>query len=296
MKNTFLCVRSLLAALAAVAIWGASPAATAVAGHDIPPELIAGLRTVGGGIILLPLLFQFRGRFPPDWSARFELIAGGVFGFAAYPLMLSIGVLKTSVTHASVILATAPIFTGLLSFLITGHWPKVRWWFGGAIAMSGISLLMVSRGLPSAAGSTASLTGDSLVLLSVVFSSFGYVFGGRSSARIGQWPATVSAITIGALVLAPMTIPAAIAFEWSRVDATGFAALLFLILFVTIIGYALWFYALGEAGATAVAPLQFLQPVLGVALAVAVLGEALSLMLVFSGALIILGVWQTRKA
>ncbi|MBR1316946.1 EamA family transporter [Bradyrhizobium sp. AUGA SZCCT0051] len=139
------------------------------------------------------------------------------------------------------------------------------------------------------------MTGDALVLLSVILASIGYVFGGRSSARIGQWPATVWSIAIGALVLAPLTIPAAMAFEWSSVGAAELAALLFLILFVTIIGYALWFHALGEAGATAVAPLQFLQPVVGVVLAVALVGEVVSLLLLLSGALIIFGIRLTRK-
>jgi drug/metabolite transporter (DMT)-like permease len=280
----------------AVAIWGASPVATAIAGrNNMPPELIAGLRTVGGSILLLPFLFRFRTKFPSRWPERLELVIGGVIGFAAYPLALSAGVLKTSVTHASVILAAAPIFTGLLSFLITGHWPKARWWIGGAIALGGIGLLMALRSVPGAMGKTASLTGDALVLLSVILVSVSYVLGGRSSARIGQWPATVWAITIGALVLAPFTVPATMAFEWSNVDSASLAALLFLVLFVTIIGYALWFYALGKAGAAAVAPLQFLQPVLGVMLAIVLLGEAVSLLAVLSGALIVFGVRLSRK-
>ncbi|MGY3581571.1 drug/metabolite transporter (DMT)-like permease [Bradyrhizobium sp. USDA 4341] len=161
--------------------------------------------------------------------------------------------------------------------------------------MGGISLLMTSRTLPGTTGPAASFTGDALVLLSIILASVGYVFGGRSSARIGRWPATVWSIAIGALVLAPLTIPAAMAFEWSIVGAAELAALLFLILFVTIIGYALWFYVLGEAGATAVTPLQFLQPVVGVVLAVALFGEAVSLPLLLSGALIIFGIRLTRK-
>ncbi|MEJ2379374.1 MAG: DMT family transporter [Pseudolabrys sp.] len=257
---------ALIAALAAVTIWGASPAATAIAGRSISPELIAGLRTLLAGIILLPLLFRFRDRFPIVWSERVELIVGGLFGFMAYPLLLSVGVLKTSVTHASVILASAPIFTGLLSFLITSRWPKLLWWCGGVVSLSGIVILILSRSSVVTTAMPATLLGDGLVLLSVLFASVGYVFGGRSSSRMGQWPATAWSIAVGAL------------------------------LFVTIIGYALWFYALGEAGAAAVAPLQFLQPVVGIVIAVSLLGEAISLNALISGALIVFGVWLARRA
>jgi drug/metabolite transporter (DMT)-like permease len=204
---------ALVAALAAVTIWGASPAATAVAGRSISPELIGGLRTFVAGIILLPLLLRFRGRFPSTWPARLELVAGGLFGFMAYPLLLSIGVLKTSVTHASVILASAPMFTGLLSFLITRQWPKPLWWGGAAVSLAGIVVLIISRSPAGAAGMSATLLGDGFMLLSILFASVGYVFGGRSSSRMGQWPATAWSIAIGALAFAPFTIPHAAGFD-----------------------------------------------------------------------------------
>ncbi len=56
---------ALVAAFAAVTIWGASAAATAVAGRVMPPELIGGLRSLLGGTILLPVLLRFRDRLPP---------------------------------------------------------------------------------------------------------------------------------------------------------------------------------------------------------------------------------------
>ncbi len=101
---------------------------------------------------------------------------------------------------------------------------------------------------------------------------------------------------IGALAFAPFTVPQALSFDWSASSIFDILALAFLVLFVTIVGYALWFYALGEAGAAAVAPLQFLQPVVGIIVAVSFLGEALSLNIVISAGLIIFGVWLTRRS
>lgn len=284
-----------LGALAAVAIWGASPFATAIAGRSIPPELIAGLRTALAGVILLPLVVKFSHAFPVDRTGRAELIIGAVFGFAIYPLILSIGVLKTSVTHASIVLAAAPIFTGILTFSITRNWPKTLWWIGSLVAIGGVATLMAWRG-STHIGSPATILGDTLVLLSVLCASVGYVYGGRSAARIGQWPATAWSIAIGALAFAPFVVPGAVKFDWSTTAPSDVLALLFLVLFVTIAGYALWFQALAMAGAQRIAPLQFLQPVVGAALAAIWLGEALSVAGVSAMVLILSGVWLSRKA
>jgi drug/metabolite transporter (DMT)-like permease len=285
----------IFGALAAVAIWGASPFATAIAGRSIPPELIAGLRTALAGVIVLPLVVKFRHAFPKDWPARAELVVGAVFGFAIYPLLLSVGVLETSVIHASIILAAAPIFTGLLTFSITREWPRRFWWLGSLVAIGGVAVLLSWRG-SAQTGSPATIRGDTMVLFSVLCACVGYVYGGRSAARIGQWPATAWSIAIGALVFAPFVFPGAMRFDWSRTSATEYTALLFLVVFVTVAGYALWFQALAKAGAARIAPLQFLQPAVGAGLAAIWLGEALSIGAVAAMALVLFGVWMTRRA
>jgi drug/metabolite transporter (DMT)-like permease len=145
-------------------------------------------------------------------------------------------------------------------------------------------------------GSPATILGDTLVLLSVLCASVGYVYGGRSAARIGQWPATAWSIAIGALAFAPFVVPGAVKFDWSTTAPSDVLALLFLVLFVTIAGYALWFQALAMAGAQRIAPLQFLQPVVGAALAAIWLEEALSVAGVSAMVLILSGVWLSRKA
>ena len=285
----------VLGAIAAVAIWGASPFATAIAGRSIPPELIAGLRTMLAAAILLPFVVKFRHAFPVGWSGRLELIVGAVFGFAIYPLVLSVGVLQTSATHASIILAAAPIFTGLLTFSITRKWPKGLWWIGSLVAICGVVTLMAWRG-QAQVGKSATMWGDMLVLVSVFCASVGYVYGGRSAARIGQWPATTWSIAIGALVFAPFAVPGLWRFDWSMTAPADICALLFLVVFVTVAGYALWFQALAKVGAERIAPLQFLQPFVGAALATIWLREALSTGVVAAMALILFGVWLTRKA
>lgn len=60
---------------------------------------------------------------------------------------------------------------------------------------------------------------------------------------------------------------------------------------VTILGYALWYWALGQGGIAQVGLLQFLQPVSGVFLAWVLLGEGLTGTLLLATTLVLLGVW-----
>jgi len=60
---------------------------------------------------------------------------------------------------------------------------------------------------------------------------------------------------------------------------------------VTILGYVLWYWALGRGGIARVGLIQFLQPVSGVVLAALLLGERISLSFVLASALVLSGVW-----
>lgn len=285
----------ILAALLAVFIWGASPPATMLAAGSIPPDLIGGLRSMLAAGLMLPAIFWFWRYFPQGLPDCTELVLGGISGFALYPLLLSIGVTETSVSHASLILAGAPVFTGFISFFLTQDWPRRSWWGGAAISMTGVALL-VSATVNDAAQSTASLQGDALVLLSVLFASIGYVFGGRSSARMGKWPATFWMLLVGALAFAPFLLLPAVAYDWRSVTFEAAAGMLFLVIAVTILGYALWFWALSAGDTAKIAPLQFGQPIVGVGLAVAFFGEPITAVILLSGGLIIFGVIVSSRA
>ncbi len=58
---------------------------------------------------------------------------------------------------------------------------------------------------------------------------------------------------------------------------------------MTILGYALWYWALGHGGIARVGLLQFLQPVSGVLLAWLLLGERLTGSALLAAAIILLG-------
>ena len=131
-----------------------------------------------------------------------------------------------------------------------------------------------------------------LVLASNLFAALGYVCGGRLQ-RLG-YPAKDTTFW-GVAIFAILVLPA---LPWvlngTELQMAGWASwlgLIYLAIGVTIVGYILWYWALGSGGIARVGTIQFLQPVSGVVLAFVLLGETLGLVFLFASAIILLGVW-----
>jgi drug/metabolite transporter (DMT)-like permease len=72
-------------------------------------------------------------------------------------------------------------------------------------------------------------------------------------------------------------------------------AIAYLALGVTIVGYVLWYWALGQGGIARIALLQFLQPVSGVILAAILLGEDFGATFIVASGVILFGVWYALR-
>jgi len=219
----------------------------------------------------------------------------GFCGFVAFPIPFTIGLKLTSANHASMILAALPITTGAIAMLWDRRRPTRIWILGGLIALVGEAVLIGGR---QSAGSVnqASLAGDALVLLSNFAASLGYVAGGR--LQQAGYPSTGTTFW-GAAGMAVLLAPAVIALwlfgdlapELAAASTRSWIAIFYLAIVSTILGYVLWYWALGKGGIARVGLIQFLQPVSGVILAALLLGEQINLSFLAASALVLFGVW-----
>jgi drug/metabolite transporter (DMT)-like permease len=284
----------ILAALAAVVLWGASPVAAKVAVADLSPLSVAVLRTFLGGALAVPVALAMKVRWPAQRPLQGILLLSGFCGFVGFPLLFTFGVHLTSANHASMILAALPIFTGAIAMGWDRRRPTRIWILGSLIALAGEVVLI--GGHASAGSVSASVAGDALVLLSNCFASLGYVAGGRlQQAGYPSTGTTFWGAAAMALILAPVVV-----FLWARGDLAvasvpAWSAIAYLAVVVTILGYVLWYWALGKGGIARVGLIQFLQPVSGVVLAAVLLGERISLSFLLASALVLGGVWLAIK-
>ena len=285
-------VAILVAAYGAVVLWGATPLATKVAVAELDPLAVGLLRTLLAGIVALPLILLGRVRPPRSGRARVHLAVSALGGFVIFPLLFSYGIQLTTAGHGALLLGILPVLTGLIAAVLERRLPGGRWWLGCAIAIAGTALLIGARFDLSLAD--GSLRGDLLVLASAVAASAGYVTGAQAARETGTWAVTLWGLVLGSLVLLPV-LP--FVFGDGAVAAAGalaWGAVLYMALLSSILAYAAWYWALGQGGIGRTGLAQFAQPLVGVALAVALLGEALTWPMVAAAVAIMAGVALAR--
>jgi drug/metabolite transporter (DMT)-like permease len=281
-------------AVAVMVVWGATPIATRLALDDLPPLVVACLRTVVAGLIAMPLLATMRQGLPTSRRPRVLLGISAAVGFVIFPVVYTIGQQRTSALHGVMILAALPIFTGLYAALVARRAPRRGWLVGCSVALVGEAVLIAGRG--STAGG-ATLGGDLLVLAAALCVSAGYVAGAMLPPRgLSSLATTLWGVLLGTVVLAPLTVGLLARDGVPHADATAWGAVLFLAVVTSIVGYLGWYWALDRGGIARIATLQFLQPVSGFVLAALVLGDDVTVPIALGSALIVAGIVVAQRA
>lgn len=248
-----------------------------------------------GGLTALGIALSLRLRLPDTAPQRWLLAISAVCGFIAFPALMSVGVALTSANHTSIILAALPVFTGAIAMAWDRRRPAGVWWAGVALALAGEYVLISSKQVVGAHPS--SLTGDLIVFSGNVFASLGYVAGARlAQSGYGSVETTFWGAGLMAIVLLPFSLVVMDDTSLAEVSMQGWAGIVYLALGVTIVGYVMCYWALAKGGIARLGLMQFLQPVSGVFLAWALLGEGFGTSFVTAAAMVLAGVWIALKA
>ncbi len=280
------------AAAFAMLIWGGTPTAVRLAVDGIDPLTAGILRTVLAAIVVLPLAFLLGLPRPNGLKQWTLLVVSGAGVFIGFPLLFSVGIKQTSVSHASLINAAIPLFTGLFGAIAERKIPGKWWVIGVTIALAGEGLLIGYRDVDS---DGVTLRGDLLCLASSVCSGLGYVTGARLSLKIGSRASIFWGISVAGIIQLPLLYMFWGNTDWSIVPASSIGAVLYMASFSTVIGFIAWYWALNKAGIVRMAPIQFSMPLISLSLAVAIFNETLSLPIALSSIIILSGIAIARK-
>jgi drug/metabolite transporter (DMT)-like permease len=281
------------AAAAALLIWGATPMVTRVAVLEIEPSAVGILRTLLAAALALPLAAALRLARPRGAREWGQLAVSALGGFVLFPVLFGLGVRYTSASHAALVLAVSPLFTGLIAGVVERRMPSPTWWVGASLAFAGEAALVSFRA--DIAASDASLGGDLLVLVACIAAAAGYVAGARLSRKITTWATTFWGIGLGGVILLPLAVLRLGPHAWSNASALGWSAVIYLALGATIAGYICWYWALQRGGIARIGATQFAQPVIALGFAVAVLREPLTPPLMLAALLIVAGVALAQR-
>ncbi len=277
-------------ALLAQLLWALNNSLTKVAAAAIPSVLLAGTRTIIAALIILPVFLWKRPKVRRQdiW----KLAALGVIGIGLNQFMFIVGVARTAVTHAGLIIPIAPIMILVLSAVLGLEKITAPKWMGMGLAFIGILVLQLSK--DSAAGAT--LFGDILVFIGIISFASYIVLGKRVTANYdGIVVNTFAYVSSGILVL-PITISEGRKFDFSTVPVQAWASLLYMAAFSSVVAYLVYYYVLTHMAASRISQFSYLQPIMTTSLAVILLGEPVTWTLALSGALVLAGVWVAERA
>lgn len=287
---------AFVAAIVALIFWGGTAVANRYAVGFIDPITVATLRSMLAGAIALIAALALRMPFPATRRDRFLLLLVGLFGFAIWPVVISLGLARTTASHAALILATMPIMTVLIASIVHRSIPPVAWWLGGATALLATAILIIHRdGTLTVADPADAVIGDLIILAGCVLCAAGYVVAAKLTPKIGSVATTFWALSTALVITAPVFAYSQQHTDWGNVPASAWWAIVWLTLLSSLLGSVLWFFALARGGIEKIGSLQMLMPIITLAGAVWILGEILTLQLIGLSALVIVGTFIAHR-
>jgi O-acetylserine/cysteine efflux transporter len=187
---------------------------------------------------------------------------------------------------SSLVLQSQVIFTLLFAMLVLRERPRRTQLVGIGVACLGLLLITLDRGL------SAPLSALILVIAAAacwgVSNTVTRYAKPRDTLRFMVWVSAVAVLPL--LVLSLLTEGVRADLEAVRgIDLTGVGALAYLAFMATLFGFGAWGFLLRTYDASTVAPFSLLVPVVGMAAAWLLRGEAIGLQQGIAAALIIGG-------
>lgn len=273
----------ILALATAGCLWGTGFLFGKLALAEMPVATMVLFRFVFASAGLLPFVFFDRPRFAgSDWG---WVLAASVVGVPVQYLVQFKGLTLTTVSHASLMVGTLPMFLAIAAMLFSGE----RLHFGGWLALSASTIgagLIAFSSNRVAITAPASLRGDLLVVLSMSAAIAWILISKRlmrqhSAVMVTTFIYWIGTLLLGAVVTTTSGIPSVhySTRAWVAVAEQGLLA--------TAMTTVLWNWGLKRVPASQAGIFVNLEPLVGAILGVSVLHEVLGRMAVVGGALIL---------
>lgn len=260
----------LMAAFAAIYfIWGSTFLAIKVVVGHLPPFLMAGVRSLAAGAILLAWARLRRTSWPGGRAWGYGIAAGTLMFLVGH------GTLFWASQHvasglAAVLASTIPLWIAAFDGVGSGRGPRPGTVAGLALGLAGVVWL----NLPSSGAELA--PGLSAVILAgaVAWALASVWYRGPRRPEAARLAAALPLVGGGALLL----VTSIALGEPSRVgpgalNPTTVLAMAYLIVFGSVVAFSAYLWLLKEASPTAVSSYAYVNPAVALALGTAVGGE-----------------------
>ena len=259
-----------------------------IAVENTPPLLIGGVRFIIAGVIMLALTIINRNCFsiiPKSGESKLRGLAlvatigllqtAGTMGFLN--LALAYGV---SSSMSSIILFTNPLWLALLAHFFLKD--KLTFKKVSALLL-GIAGVSTCIGLDSTAFNFGSL----FALLGSFCWSINTIITKKVPFDNGPWVFTGWQLLLGGVFLYLFSLPLHEGYDFLNLGLWGWIWFVWLIIPASVGSFGLWFFSLGQKGATVASSFLFLVPVFSTIFSIIGLHEKFSLHLLIGGVMVV---------
>lgn len=254
-------------------IWGLNFVAIKILLGDISPVNLILFRFFVGSSLLFLLLF-FRRDVKMPLKDFYYLCGLGFIGITTYQLAFVYALKYTSVASASILINTAPLYSGIIVG-ITGleEFPRRRF----LPIMTGFAgvYIIITKGTMSLSGGDA--RGNLLAAGASILWAFYTLLSKPLLDRHSPLKVTAYSMISGSVLLIPLTPFFFNIGEYARLSWNGWALLLFAIIFSIVIAFVLWYWGVSRIGPSRTIIYQYSIPVFAVFFAWLFLKETLCL-------------------
>ena len=249
------------------------------------------------GTALLFALAAARGRAtPPPRDAWPALLLMGFLGVFVHQMIQAHALELTTAVNTGWLIGVTPIWSAILAAIFLREPIRGTKLAGLLIGFAGAALVVTRGRLSGDVLALPATLGDFLILASTVNWAVYSVVGRRTLARLGSSRATAFAMLAGWAMLIPFFLARRGWTEYASVSAPGWVAVLFLGIGCSGLGYFFWYFALERLETTRVAAFLYVEPLVTLAAAVALLGEPVPLTTIAGGLLVLAGVFLVQRA
>lgn len=220
------------------------------------------------GILAVMCIRNPQARIMPARADLVRYLAAGLAGFTVYQLGFNLGLDRTSVFSASLLISTTPLFTILILTLI-GERPPAAAWLGVAAAVAGVAIFLSNK-----EGGEHSTVGDLLCIMAAVAFA---LYGIANRPLVATYPATAYTawtLLFGGVPLMLFGIPSMLDQNWNAISSRGWLGVLYMVIFPVYIAYIIWNYGIARRGAAVATSFALLVPVLSGILSAIIYDEA----------------------
>ena len=258
-----------------MAIYGSSTPVSKIVTEGFPVYAGSFLRVLVGFLVLLPFLIKERDTLKSiskkDWMLLGVISVIGVFLFSIFMLE---GMKRVSGVVGSIVMSTTPAVTALGAFLFYKESFGIRKILALALAVIGVVIINLSHGMDDGGISTGTLIIGSAMIFGAVLGEVCFTLVGKKVTD-NLNPILITGITcvISSLLFLPFALYQMTEIDFSTLDASNIAAVLWWGAGTLALGTVLWYSGIKLSKPGQAAIFMAVMPVSALVLSYVLLGE-----------------------